>query len=54
MSHEHEPAMDGEGDAIIKQLERGLPRWEGFADAGWAGHLIPVSDWCFRYGSGRF
>ncbi|TCD68597.1 hypothetical protein EIP91_010388 [Steccherinum ochraceum] len=32
----HETARDGESDAIVKQLERGLPRWEGFADVGWA------------------
>lgn len=29
-------AQDGEGDAIIHQLERSLPRWEGFAEVGWS------------------
>lgn len=33
-------ALDGESDAIIHQLERSLPRWEGFADVGWT-HDIP-------------
>ena len=37
-------AREGEGDEIIKQLERGLPRWEGFADVGWAGDISSVSD----------
>ncbi|OBZ78727.1 Chromatin structure-remodeling complex subunit rsc1 [Grifola frondosa] len=31
-----ETARDGEGDDIVRQLEKGLPRWEGFADIGWA------------------
>ena len=28
-------AHDGESDLIVQQLERGLPRWEGFGDFGW-------------------
>ena len=28
-------ARDGESDLIVQQLERGLPRWEGFGDFGW-------------------
>ncbi len=28
-------ARDGESDLVVQQLERGLPRWEGFGDAGW-------------------
>lgn len=35
-----ETALDGEGDAIVQQLERSLPRWEGFEDVGWS-HNIP-------------
>ncbi|KAI0085714.1 hypothetical protein BDY19DRAFT_896215 [Irpex rosettiformis] len=31
-----ETALDGEGDAIVQQLERSLPRWEGFANVGWS------------------
>ncbi|KAI0697178.1 hypothetical protein BC835DRAFT_1270780 [Cytidiella melzeri] len=31
-----EMALDGECDAIVQQLERSLPRWEGFADVGWS------------------
>lgn len=34
-------AMDGESDAIVQQLERSLPRWEGFAGVGWS-HGIPT------------
>ncbi|KAI0044882.1 hypothetical protein FA95DRAFT_1608164 [Auriscalpium vulgare] len=30
-----EMARDGESDGIVQQLERGLPRWEGFGDYGW-------------------
>ncbi|EMD41459.1 hypothetical protein CERSUDRAFT_110034 [Gelatoporia subvermispora B] len=26
---------DPESDEIVRQLEKGLPRWEGFADVGW-------------------
>ena len=41
---EHETARDDESDAIVKQLERGLPRWEGFADVGWTQDISAVSD----------
>ncbi|KAI0662365.1 hypothetical protein C8Q70DRAFT_957817 [Cubamyces menziesii] len=34
-------ARDGESDEIVRQLEKGLPRWEGFADVGWAEDLGP-------------
>ena len=30
-----EMALDSETDAIVHQLEKGLPRWEGFSDQGW-------------------
>ena len=30
-----EMAADSESDAIVHQLEKGLPRWEGFLDVGW-------------------
>jgi len=30
-----EMARDGDSDAIVTQLEKGLPRWEGFGDYGW-------------------
>ena len=26
---------DAESDEIVRQLERGLPRWEGFGPKGW-------------------
>ncbi|KAH9850627.1 hypothetical protein C2E23DRAFT_904961 [Lenzites betulinus] len=32
-------ARDGESDEIVRQLEKGLPRWEGLADVGWADDL---------------
>ncbi|KAI5117803.1 hypothetical protein M0805_004563 [Coniferiporia weirii] len=28
-------ARDAESDDIVRQLERGLPRWEGYGDNGW-------------------
>ena len=28
-------ARDGESDLVVQQLERGLPRWEGFGDFRW-------------------
>lgn len=37
-----ETALDGEGDVIVQQLERGLPRWEGFADVGWSQDIPQV------------
>ncbi|KAI0327304.1 hypothetical protein GY45DRAFT_1327801 [Cubamyces sp. BRFM 1775] len=37
----HDSARDGESDEIVRQLEKGLPRWEGFADIGWAEDLGP-------------
>ena len=26
---------DGESDGIVRALEKGLPKWKGFADIGW-------------------
>ena len=26
---------DGERDGIVRALEKGLPKWKGFADIGW-------------------
>ncbi|CDO70952.1 hypothetical protein BN946_scf184829.g61 [Trametes cinnabarina] len=34
-------ARDGESDEIVRQLEKSLPRWEGFADVGWAEDIDP-------------
>ena len=34
---------DAEGDEIVRQLERGLPRWEGFGGKGWIEDLKFVS-----------
>ncbi|KAI9059557.1 hypothetical protein FKP32DRAFT_1596121 [Trametes sanguinea] len=34
-------ARDGESDEIVRQLEKSLPRWEGFADVGWAEGIDP-------------
>ena len=36
-------ARDGESEEIVRQLERGLPRWEGFSDVGWAENITHVS-----------
>ncbi|THG96542.1 hypothetical protein EW026_g5306 [Hermanssonia centrifuga] len=32
-------APDGETDAIVQQLEKGLPKWEGLEDIGWATNI---------------
>ncbi|KZT09072.1 uncharacterized protein LAESUDRAFT_723382 [Laetiporus sulphureus 93-53] len=32
---------DGASDEIVRQLEKGLPRWEGFADVGWMEEVNP-------------
>ncbi|EJF58495.1 hypothetical protein DICSQDRAFT_90751 [Dichomitus squalens LYAD-421 SS1] len=32
-------ARDGESEEIVRQLEKGLPRWAGFADVGWTEDL---------------
>lgn len=37
-----ESARDGESDEIVRQLEKGLPRWEGFAGVGWTQNLAAV------------
>ena len=28
-------ARDAESDSIVRQLEKMLPRWEGYGDGGW-------------------
>lgn len=38
----HDAARDPESDEIVQQLEKGLPRWEGFADVGWMNEVDPV------------
>lgn len=40
----NDTARDGESDEIIRQLEKGLPRWEGFGDVGWMEEVDPVSE----------
>lgn len=34
-------ARDEQGEEIVRQLEKGLPRWEGLGDQGW-GEIDPV------------
>ena len=48
------PDTDGPGDdittmerdvgseEIVRQLEKGLPRWKGFGDSGWMAEVEPV------------
>ena len=38
---------DPQSEEIVKQLERGLPGWPGFADVGWA-EVTQVSHPCRR------
>lgn len=39
-------ARDAESDAIVRQLERGLPRWQGYGDKGWLEGASMVSFLC--------
>ncbi|KAI0757457.1 hypothetical protein C8Q80DRAFT_101939 [Daedaleopsis nitida] len=32
---------DGENEEVVRQLEKGLPRWDGLADVGWAADIAP-------------
>lgn len=34
---------DDESDEIVRVLEKGLPRWEGFENIGWMGNVGHVS-----------
>jgi len=36
---------DAQSDEIVRQLEKGLPRWPGFGEDGWSSHLNLV---CIR------
>lgn len=33
---------DGDSEAIIRQLENTLPRWDGFGDLGWMSEVTQV------------
>jgi hypothetical protein len=33
---------DGDSEAIVRQLEKSLPRWEGFGDLGWMSEVAQV------------
>lgn len=33
---------DGDNEAIVRQLENALPRWEGFGDLGWMSEVTQV------------
>lgn len=33
---------DGDSEAIIRQLEKSLPSWEGFGDLGWMSEVTQV------------
>lgn len=35
---------DPQSEEIVKQLEKGLPRWPGFGDEGWMDEINPVRD----------
>ncbi|KII86314.1 hypothetical protein PLICRDRAFT_56043 [Plicaturopsis crispa FD-325 SS-3] len=34
-------ARDDESEEIVRQLEKGLPRWQGYGDAGWMEEIDP-------------
>lgn len=34
---------DPESEEIVKQLEKGLPRWPGFGQEGWVQEITSVS-----------
>lgn len=42
------PERDPLSEEIVKQLEKGLPRWPGFGEEGWMGDVTAVS-WSFFY-----
>lgn len=33
---------DGDSESIVRQLEKTLPRWEGFGDLGWMSEATQV------------
>lgn len=33
---------DGDSEAIVRQLEKSLPRWDGFGDLGWMSEATQV------------
>lgn len=35
--------QDPESEEIVRQLEKGLPRWPGFGEEGWMDEVHPVS-----------
>ncbi|KAH9836628.1 uncharacterized protein C8Q71DRAFT_758865 [Rhodofomes roseus] len=37
----HGESRDAEADDIVRQLEKGLPRWEGFGELGWMNEVDP-------------
>jgi chromatin structure-remodeling complex subunit RSC1/2 len=39
---------DPESEEIVKQLEKGLPRWPGLGEEGWPQDISPVSLCHFR------
>lgn len=41
---------DPESEEIIKQLEKGLPRWPGFGEGGWMDEVTPVIEECSSLG----
>ncbi|KDQ52954.1 hypothetical protein JAAARDRAFT_80856 [Jaapia argillacea MUCL 33604] len=41
--HTDDVARDEQSDDIVRQLEKGLPRWEGFSEQGWLGEAR--EDW---------
>lgn len=40
---------DGDSEAIIRQLEKSLPPWEGFGDLGWMSEVTQVCPFFFRF-----
>lgn len=38
---------NGDSEAIIRQLEKSLPRWEGFGNLGWMSDVSKVSDYIY-------
>lgn len=42
-------AKDEESSEIVRQLERGLPRWSGGSDKGWMEEFLGVNSVLFWY-----
>lgn len=43
----HDVERDPESEEIVKQLEKGLPQWQGFGEEGWMQGVSAVGFSCY-------